>query len=283
MADRAGYQTQSVDTRLDAEIVQFSLLRQWTSADRLQLTAKLTRQLRAVCLAGIKRSVPHQSAADIRHRFDRAVLATKWSPAFKPTLTNEMTWIQDSIELAGQLHLLFESSAIPYYVGGGVASSAHGEPRATRDLDVVIQIEVDQIDRFIETLLIYGFYVPEGALEDLKQGRNRVLNITNMETSANADLFVMDGSPFAQSQMSRRVLLSVDDAQQFWICTPEDTILQKLLWRRTNASEQQWRDILGMLKLQGDILDFEYLWYWAEILAIQEDFTRACHESGQVP
>jgi hypothetical protein len=148
-------------------------------------------------------------------------------------------------------------------------------------LDLVIQIQVSQIDLLVQTLEVAGYYCPAGAVEDMKQEREKTLNITHMETIANADLIVMDNSsPFAISQMSRRILLDADGMQQFWIASPEDLILQKLLWGRGSRSEKQWRDVLGILKLQSGNLNYIYLTEWAERLNIFDALKQALTEAG---
>lgn len=80
--------------------------------------------------------------------------------------------------------------------------------------------------------------------------------------------------------MSRRILLDVEGNPGFWIATAEDTILQKLLWRRTSNSEKQWRDVLGMLKLQNINLDYDYLMEWAKQLEIVNFLNQAIVEAG---
>lgn len=118
------------------------------------------------------------------------------------------------------------------------------------------------------------------AVEDIKLGRERTLSITHTETIANADLIVMDNSPFAEAQMSRRKLLDMEGMPRFWIASPEDIVLQKLLWGRASRSEKQWRDVLGILKLQGDNLDYGYLTQWAERLGLVDILSQALTEAG---
>ncbi|GAB4301927.1 MAG: hypothetical protein Fur0025_42420 [Oscillatoriaceae cyanobacterium] len=68
----------------------------------------------------------------------------------------------------------------------------------------------------------------------------------------------------------------------FYLCSPEDTVLQKLIWFRMteNESQKQWRDILGVLKLQGARLDFGYMWHWGERLGVLAELERAFTEAG---
>lgn len=87
-----------------------------------------------------------------------------------------MTWIQDSTELAAQLHNIFAAVEIPYYVTGGVAAITYGEPRTTRDLGVVISVPRDALNPLVAALEAAGFYVP--GVEDAASGRMRTLQVT---------------------------------------------------------------------------------------------------------
>lgn len=74
--------------------------------------------------------------------------------------------------------------------------------------------------------------------------------------------------------------LVLDGISPFWVASPEDIILQKLLWSRNSQSEKQWRDVLGILKLQAPSLDYAYLTQWAENLNLVDAFSRALTEAG---
>jgi hypothetical protein len=275
-----GYRPQAEDTSIESDVYLFDRLRSLSLTQRIEQAAAHDRAVRKLCLAGIKSRCQNLPIEEIGLHFARAVLAEKFSPGFKPSGTDERMWIQDSIALAQELHQILVSLDIPYYVGGGVASTIHGEPRSTRDLDLVIQIQQQQIDSLVRTLEEAGFYCPAGAVEELKFGRSKILNITHTQTIANADLYAMDSSPFAVSQMSRRQLLDVEGMPNFWIASPEDTILQKLLWGYRSQSEKQWRDVLGMLKLQNTNLDYNYLTEWATALGITDPLAQAMTEAG---
>jgi hypothetical protein len=85
-------------------------------------------------------------------------------------------------------------------------------------------------------------------------------------------LYLNSDTPFDRSKMERRRLESFGetDNQQFWVASPEDLVLAKLLWRQRSQSEKQWRDVLGVLKVQGETLDFDYLFQWADALDLQK-------------
>jgi hypothetical protein len=277
---RPGYRPQASDTSIDADIYLFGRLRQQSLKQRVEMFAAHDRGVKKLCLAGVKMRHREATLEEIRLHFARAVLGEKFPPSFQPTGGDETIWIQDSIALAGELHSFLESVKIPYYVSGGVASSIHGEPRSTRDLDLVISVQADQIDLLVTTLEAALYYCPAGAVEDLKLGRERMLNITHTETIANADLYVTDNTPFAMSQMTRRQLVDVEGMPAFWVISPEDLVLQKLLWRRGSQSEKQWRDVLGIVKLQAENLDYGYLTEWAERLELVDALIMAFTEAG---
>ena len=273
------YRPQAPDTNIDADVYLFARLRQLSLKQRVEMAASHDRGIKKLCLAGIKsrnRGVPLE---EIRLHFARALLAEKFLPGFQPKGGDETMWIQDSITLAGELHQILESVNIPYYVSGGVASSIHGEPRSTHNLDLVIS-NLTKTFWLVKTLEAAGYYCPTGAVEDLQRGREGLLNITHTETIANADLYVTDTSTFATSQRLRRRLLDVEEMPAFWVISPEDLVLQKLAWGRGSQSEKQWRDVLGILKLQTENLDYEYLTQWADNLGLLDFLSQAFSEAG---
>ncbi|MCU0571273.1 MAG: hypothetical protein MUF49_32495, partial [Oculatellaceae cyanobacterium Prado106] len=277
---KPGYRCQTEDTSVEADVYLFNRLRQLTQQERVILASAQDRNTRRLCLTGIEWRYPEAPLEEIRDRFARAVLSEQFPPHFQPIGLDKTMWVQDSISLAQTLHPIFEAADLPYYISGGVASSIHGEARSTRDLDLVIQIQEDQVEALVTALRSAGFYCPDGAVEEVKSFRSKLLNITHTETIANADLYVMEPSPFSQSQMARRRLLPLDGQAGFWLISAEDLILQKLLWRRNSTSEKQWRDILGVLKVQTTLLDYAYLLEWAEQLRILDALNQALLEAG---
>jgi hypothetical protein len=189
--------------------------------------------------------------------------------------------IEDPIWLALELASILSSLDIMYYVGGSVASSFQGEVRLTQDLDLIANIENSQIQPLIRAM-VDQFYISHTAVEEAVNGKTLSFNVIHLTTTEKADIFVMKDDEFSLSQMSRRVLHIGDRNKSFYICTPEDTILQKLLCFRmyNSESQKQWRDILGVLKLQKELLDFDYLGEWGKKLNLTELLVQALRESG---
>jgi len=73
---------------------------------------------------------------------------------------------------------------------------------------------------------------------------------------------------------------SYDGIPGFWIASAEDIVLQKLRWGKGSKSEKQWRDVLGIIKLQADNLDYGYLTEWAENLDLVADLSEVLTQAG---
>ncbi|MEP0872861.1 hypothetical protein NDA01_23885 [Trichocoleus desertorum AS-A10] len=274
---KPGYRPQASDTNIEADVVQFQLLRQRSNTQRLAIAIGLTRWAKAASLRGMQKA----NQTKFRERFAQSVLGEKWLPCLTPTNDPAM-WTQDPSEIARLLHPIFEQLRIPYYITGGVAASMYGDPRTTRDMDLVVEARREDIFQLAEALGQAGFYCPPGAVEEIAEGRGQTLSVTHMEQLLNADLVLNANTNFDRSKMARRRLEAIDEAEllQVWVIAPEDLILAKLLWGRGNQSEKQWRDVLGVLKVQVDTLNYAYLAEWAEQLAISEMLQQALIEAG---
>jgi len=273
---KPGYKPQADDTSIETDLFEFALLRQRSNSDRFLMAMRLikgARSLSFTCLRQQFSSLPDHLFAQ---KLAQAWLQEHYPKNFTPR-GNEMTWIQDSTSLALLLHQILTNLEIPYYVTGGMAAIAYGEPRTTLDVDLVLAIARQDIDRLVSHLEQNGFYVP--GVEDVKTGRMRTLSVTHIETISRADLVISGSEAFDQAKFTRRRLFQLSGGAVYF-ASPEDVVLNKLRWRRQSQSEKQWRDVLGVLKVQGETLDFSYLFHWAEQLDLIPDLTQAMTEAG---
>lgn len=167
---------------------------------------------------------------------------------------------------------LLDKLGVLYVLGGSLASTAYGQTRTTVDADVVADLRSDQVRPFVQALQAQ-FYVDEGAAADAI-GHKSSFNLLHLDTMFKVDIFIPKGRPFDQQQMARRRARIIYDnpVQKIWFVSPEDIILAKLEWFRLGGevSERQWRDVLGVIRTQGDLLDEAYLRQWATFLNVAD-------------
>lgn len=272
-----GYCPQADDTGVETDLLDFYLLRQRTPTERLQMAAALIRGARKLSLHCLQRQFNHLSPTQFARKVAETWLQEDCPTHYIPT-GSDMTWIQDSTELATLLHAIFMELGIPYYITGGVAAITYGEPRTTRDIDIVISLPTNQITFLVEALEQAGFYVP--GVEDAISGRMQTLQVTQIETISRADLVLVQLDDYEQLKFNRRRLCPFPNGTEVYLASPEDVVVNKLRWGQQSQSEKQWRDVLGILKTQQDALDYRYIKQWAASFELAEAFEKATVEAG---
>lgn len=176
----------------------------------------------------------------------------------------------------------FNRLEIPYLIGGSLASAVHGIVRATMDADLVADIQPKQVPPLV-ALLEGEFYTDADMIQDAIL-HSSSFNLIHLETMFKVDVFILKQRAFDINQMERRISQPLGDAldEQAYFSTAEDLILAKLEWFRAGGetSDRQWRDILGVLDIQSDRLDFKYLQKWAEELGVQDLLQKALQAKG---
>jgi len=164
-----------------------------------------------------------------------------------------------------------EECGINYLIGGSLGSSIHGIPRATLDADLVTDMESYQVNRLLEKLKDEFMIDPDMIYDAIK--RHSCFNIIHLKTMFKVDIFILKNKPYQITEFTRRKPELLAELDAFLnVATPEDIILNKLIWYQDGGgvSERQWEDAKGVLKVQGNTLDYQYLEYWAEALGIKE-------------
>lgn len=184
-----------------------------------------------------------------------------------------------TLRVAGALERL----GVPYLVGGSLASSLHGFPRATQDVDIVADLRMEHVPGLVAELE-KDFYLDEPAIRDAVERRS-TFNVIHLETMFKADVFVMGNDEATALEMERRrsFPLPGDPPARVVVASPEDTVVQKLHWYRLgeHVSERQWSDALGVLKVGGRRLDREYMRRLAAALGVTDLLDRALREGGE--
>ncbi len=188
----------------------------------------------------------------------------------------------DPFIVIAKLAQVFNELQIQYVIGGSIASSMYGIPRATQDVDLMASIRLEHVDRLTEALE-QEFYVAAELIVDAIN-RQESFNVIHLRTMFKADVFIAADNDWSRDEMNRartEVLLP-ESGLAIRFSSPEDNILHKLLWYRTgkHVSDKQWQDIIGVLRIQSRSLDYTYLEHRAALLKVGDLLDRARAEAN---
>lgn len=169
--------------------------------------------------------------------------------------------LTEPVQITQRIVQEFEDLKIQYYVGGSLASSLHGIPRATQDVDIIADISFQHIPKLVNALE-EEFYIDGDMIKEAIQ-RRQSFNLIHYETMFKVDIFIPKSDMTAREEMERRQQYQVSDSPQhvLYLASAEDIILNKLQWFQMGGgvSERQWNDVLGVIQVQHKKLDRSYL------------------------
>lgn len=163
-------------------------------------------------------------------------------------------------DLVCQMAGILDDLAVPYALGGSMASSLLGEPRSTVDVDMAIRLEGVAGEALLDRVGA-AFYVP---VESARQAiaSHSSFNLVDTASALKVDLFVVGDGLLDRMQIERRVLVQITGAPNgIWVTSAEDQVLRKLDWFRQggSTSDRQWRDVVGILRIHRNSMDLDYL------------------------
>lgn len=175
----------------------------------------------------------------------------------------------EQYELLRHLVNCFESMGIRYIVTGSMASMAYGEPRFTNDIDVVADIKECHVAGLRRCFPEDEFYLSEDAVR-MAISKNQQFNIIHPASGLKIDVIIRKKNAYDDSRFQRYKKFNFAEGIAANFASPEDVIIKKMEFYKEGGSEKHLRDIAGILKVSGGMIDYDYIEKWAEKLDIKE-------------
>jgi hypothetical protein len=178
-----------------------------------------------------------------------------------------------SVVVLRRIAAALDAAGVPFMLTGSLAAAYHGVPRATLDIDLVIDATESQLRTLVATLTREGQYVSlEAALEARRD--EHLFNVIDPTSGWKIDLIIRKERAFSREEFARRVPVTFDGIQ-LSIASVEDVILSKLEWARLGGSARQLEDVAALLRINENLLDLEYLGRWIPALDVTAQWDAA--------
>ena len=188
----------------------------------------------------------------------------------------EFDALPDPLAVALDIARHLERLGVEYLVAGSLASSLHGEPRATLDVDLVASLLPSHASSLARDLASDYYIDEETARRAIAEGRS--FNAIHFATAIKVDIFVAGTDPFEQERLRCRTRVQVGSEPMavLYVDTAEHTVVRKLEWFRRGGevSERQWRDVAAIVRIQGASLDQARMRHWAARLGVADLLAR---------
>jgi len=167
---------------------------------------------------------------------------------------------------------------IAYMVTGSFAGAYHGIPRATQDIDIVIETTSDQLRRLIDLLPESEYYVDVDAAMSARSHES-LFNVVDIATGWKIDFIVRKSRPFSEEEFRRRRKIDISGIDVF-VASAEDVIVSKLEWSKLSQSSRQIEDAAAILRIRWESLDHIYLEKWIATLGLGNQWNEARCSAG---
>jgi hypothetical protein len=181
-------------------------------------------------------------------------------------------------ELLRYLVEALEGLGIEYMVAGSHAAMYYGEPRLTRDVDVVATIRPESLPALLQQFPQDEFYVDGEAAREAVEA-SRQFNIIHPSSGLKIDVYVNPATPYDRTRLARRHKLPLAPGINAYFARPEDVILYKLLYAR-EGGDLHLRDVLGIIRVSGAELDERYIVEWADRLGLGAIWEQVRRQAG---
>lgn len=172
--------------------------------------------------------------------------------------------IETELDVLRDITQRLEGAQIAFMLTGSMAMNYYAQPRMTRDIDLVIELDGEQVESIFQ-LFEADYYVDKTSISRAIALRS-MFNVIHNEAIIKVDCVVLKNSDYRREEFARRRKVKFGDFET-WIVSREDLILSKLVWASATSSEMQLRDVRSLLSAD---CDFKYLREQAKSLNVDE-------------
>ena len=275
------------DTSLDAENYQIKLLQACSIEKRLNLFFSLSNTVLELSQQAIRETKKDEILAIIKYQYSKTLEeeVKNYLTNFTENYLKEKSMSKlDILSAIIPIIETFNKLDIKYHIGGSFASSAYGVLRATANIDLMADISSKDISEIINSL-DNAYYLSEASIKTAISNQTS-FNLIHLGSILKIDIFIPKSRDYDKEVMQRALSkkLEIDNnILTFYLKSAEDIILTKLEWYKLGGevSERQISDVLGVLRVQVNNLDFVYLKKWAVELKIDDLLQRVIEEAGR--
>jgi hypothetical protein len=174
---------------------------------------------------------------------------------------------------------VLDEAGIAHMLTGSLAAAFYAVPRATQDIDVVVETEEEGIDRLVSGLLAAGWYADRAAAMEAWRDQSQ-FNAIDPESGWKADFIVRKDREYSREEFGRRTRISLLGVEVS-IASLEDVLISKLEWSRLGDSALQRHDVVQLLDRTWEQLDHAYLERWIPELGLGSEWESARSQMGQ--
>jgi hypothetical protein len=268
------------DTHPEAEQVLREAFRRMPFTAKLRQMNALYRTARLLHAVGVRSRNPSATEELIQEEWRNTAAGVGPPGPGDQFRRRGMVPSKENVEVVQEVAAVLTRLGVPYAVGGSWASSVFGKPRLTLHVDITVEPFPGKEGAFFAS---FGedYYVSLPMIQDAFR-RQSSFNLIHWPSGFKVDLFLRKDRPFDASLLARRHAYALPEGQTLTLVSPEDIILLKLEWYRLGGetSERQLTDVVGVLQVQADKLDWTYLEHWTVNLVVKNLLQRVRQASG---
>lgn len=275
--------TQSLDTSPEFERRYIAHIRTFSAAKKFRSARSWTQSICSANLSATHGSPDKGQQRDGAIQFVTREYGGELATLFRHEIEQRTDWTLQTPDLQEALLLLldgFEQVGLRSLLIGSVACSVYGLPRATHDVDVLTDLHQEQLSLLFEHITPSYLFDPEAVSLAVQQRTS--FSLLHVSRLIKTDVFLPSTSFEAALLEHGQAISLIEGRAPSWIASAEDLALMLLQWyhQREKQADDQWNDLLGLLKVQAPTLDLPYLCQQAKMLHIEDLCTQALIDAG---